>query len=135
MPADLWVIGTKRIKKNLLTAARSSPISIDPTFNFGAYEVTPLTHRHPLIEAKLKNETGKWADAIMIGPAIIHHGKSEETYDNGIRGIARKAKLVEENFGFITDGEVALINACKKNFIKAVDLRCTLHFKRNCADF
>ena len=70
----------------------------------------------------------------MIGPTIIHHGKSEEVYDIGISAIARKTALANTKFGFITDGEIHLIAACRKSFLNAQDLRCTTHFKANCKD-
>ena len=54
VPHDLWVLGTKEMEYELKTAAESFPISIDPTFNFGAFEVTPVTYRHPLIESNPK---------------------------------------------------------------------------------
>eukprot|EP00112_Aurelia_sp_Birch-Aquarium-sp1_P019608 Seg4881.2 transcript_id=Seg4881.2/GoldUCD/mRNA.D3Y31 product="Serine/threonine-protein kinase TAO3" protein_id=Seg4881.2/GoldUCD/D3Y31 len=135
IPNDMWVLGTKRMADSLKIAATAYPISIDPTFNHGAYEVTPVTYRHPFIEAKSKNVVGKWSDAVMIGPTILHHEKTEDAFDCGIRPIARKAGLMDAKFGFITDGEMALINACKTNFLKAKDLRCMIHFKENCKKF
>ena len=135
IPNDMWVLGTKRMADSLRIAATAYPISIDPTFNHGAYEVTPVTYRHPFIEAKSKNVVGKWTDAVMIGPTILHHEKTEDAFDCGMRPIARKAGLIDAKFGFITDGEMALINACKANFLKAKDLRCTIHFKENCKKF
>eukprot|EP00112_Aurelia_sp_Birch-Aquarium-sp1_P020999 Seg5543.1 transcript_id=Seg5543.1/GoldUCD/mRNA.D3Y31 product="Mitogen-activated protein kinase kinase kinase 13-B" protein_id=Seg5543.1/GoldUCD/D3Y31 len=43
IPNDLWVIGTSRMANILKSAGEGLPISIDPTFNHGAYEVTPVT--------------------------------------------------------------------------------------------
>lgn len=116
IPNDLWVIGTSRMANILKSAGEGLPISIDPTFNHGAYEVTPVTYRHPFIESKSKNVTGKWSDAILLGPTMIHHEKTEEVFDMGLRTIARKTKTMNAKVGVITDGEIALINACKSNF-------------------
>ena len=135
VPHDLWVLGDKRMENSLRNAAEVHPISIDPTFNHGLFEVTPVTFCHPFIEAKSKNANGKWADAIMIGPTVIHHEKTDDAFDSGLRPIARKCNLTDASFGVITDGELALINACKRNFPKSTDLRCSLHFKGNCKDF
>ena len=135
VPHDPWVLGDKRMENSLRNAAEVHPILIDPTFNHGLFEVTPVTFRHPFIEAKSKNAKRKWADAIMIEPTVIHHGKTDDAFDSGLRPIARKCNLTEASFGVITDGELALINACKRNLRKSIDLRCSLHFKGNCKDF
>ena len=47
IPSGLWVMGDKLMKVGLPNAAKSQPVSVDPTFNFGDYEVTPFTYRHP----------------------------------------------------------------------------------------
>ena len=135
IPQDLWVIGTKRMFSELCQDSNGQPISVDATFNHGAFEVTPLIYRHQLIVAKSKNTPGKYVPATMIGPTIIQHDKKEETYDRALREIARKTNLRTTKIGIITDGEEALINACKANFNKANMLRCTNHFRQNCKDF
>ena len=113
----------------------AQPISVDPTFNHGAFEVTPLTYRHQLIEVKSKNVPRHYVPATMIGPTVIQHDKSEEMYDQALREIARRTQLKESAIGIITDGEEALIKACKGNFNKSIMLRCTNHFRSNCKDF
>lgn len=111
------------------------PISIDPTFNFGAFEVTPLTYRHHIVESKSKNFAGKWNPALLLGPTLIHHSKTEDVFDTGLRVMSRKTELSSAKIGIVTDGEEALIKACKNNFPKSISLRCTNHFKENCKDF
>lgn len=135
IPNDMWVLGTQRMVDDLSHAEDGPPISIDPTFNHGMYEVTPLTYRNQLVLAKSKNIRDQWSNAVMIGPVILHHGKFEETFDRGIREIARKTCLNGQQIGIITDGEQALINACIQNMPKSVQLRCTAHFKENCKGF
>ena len=129
IPQDLWVIGTKRMLSELCQDSNGQPISVDAIFNHGAFEVTPLTYRHQLIVAKSKNTPGEYVPATMIGPTIIQHDKKEERYDRALREIARKTNLRTTKIGIITDGEEALINACKANFNKANMLRCTNHFR------
>ncbi len=118
VPQDLWVIGTKAMLSDLSSANGGQPISIDPTFNHGAFEVTPLTYRHQIVCNKSKNTSGKYVPATLIGPTIIQHDKSEETYDRALREIARKTHLSNTRIGIITDGEEALIKACKGSFSK-----------------
>lgn len=67
----------------------------------------------------------------MIGPTIIHHQKTEDVFDIGLHAITRKADLMSSEFGMITDGETALVKACRTNFPKSKDLRCTNHVKEN----
>ncbi len=116
---------------NLSNIYGALPVSIDPTFNFGAQEVTPLTYRHPPVEAKSKNVPGQWTDMLLIGPIILHHQKNKEVFDCEVSAMARKTCLQEAKIGIITDEESALIKACKRNFTKATHLRCMNHFKEN----
>ena len=71
----------------------------------------------------------------MIGPTILHHEKTADTFVNALVAIAGKAKLRNLKFDVITDGEVALTNARKNSFPKSIDLRCTKHFLENCKNF
>lgn len=135
IPEDLWVLGTKRMLNDLSHAEGGQPISIDPTFNHGKFEVTPITYRHQSIMAKSKNIAGQWNNAIMLGPTIVHHGKSDETYDRALKEVCRKTKLTAKKIGIVTDGEQALINACKANLPKSVRMRCTKHFRENCQEY
>ena len=96
----------------MCSLASSFPLLVDPTFNFGAYEVTPSTYRSILVESKSKNVTGAWVPATLIGPVVIQREKSTETYENAMRCIEKKCKLEEsEELFMVTDGEAALINA------------------------
>ena len=132
IPDDMWVLGTSRMMNDLSHVAGGLPLSVDPTFNHGEFEVTPITYRHQLLLSKSKNVQGEWSNATLVGPTILHHVKSEETFDRGIREVARRTGLNHQKFGLITDGEAALINACAQNMRESVPLRCTAHFKENC---
>ena len=133
-PSDLWVIGKSSMKQDLKNSAKLHPISIDPTFNHGAFEVTPFTYKTQLFQSKDKN-TGEWKQTLLLGPIILHHGKEERTYDVGFACASKMLDLDKEKFGVLTDGEPALINSIKSNFKKAILGRCTNHFKQNCEDF
>ena len=52
-------------------ASELSTLSADGTFNFGKFEVTPFTYRHPNIEWKSKNIPDKWVPATITGPTLI----------------------------------------------------------------
>ena len=101
----------------MCSSASPFPLSVDPTFNFGADEVTPFTYRSILVESKSKNMTGVWVPATMIRPVAIQYEKSTETKETVMRCIARKCKLEESGELFIvTNGEAGLINACEAVF-------------------
>ena len=135
IPSDLWVFGTKVMEEEMNSSAECYPLSVDATFNFGAFEVTPFTYRNVKIESKSKNIPGHWVPTVMVGPTIIQHNKDPETYELSMRAIARHCDLKnKENMYVITDGEQALISTCKSSFNKCSMLRCTKHFKSNCED-
>ena len=46
LPSDLWVCGTNAMISDIQRSGAGMPLSIDPTFNHGKFEVTPLTYRH-----------------------------------------------------------------------------------------
>ena len=119
----------------ILNSSKTFPLSIDPRFNFGTYEATPLTYRNVLVESKSKNVTDVWVPATMIAPVIIQHNKSAQTYETALMSIAKKIDLLK-NVGVcvITDGEPALIEACKASFQNSTMLRCTKHFEANCKE-
>ena len=77
----------------MCSSANSFPLSIDPYFNFGAYEVTPFTYLSILVESKSKNMTGAWVPATRIGPVLMQHKKSTETYETAIKCIAKKMQI------------------------------------------
>ena len=135
LPQDLWVIGTNRMIADLSHASGGYPLSVDPTFNHGAFEVTPVTYRHQHIEAKSRNVHDSWSNAVMVGLTIIHHSKTKDIYDTALRAIARKTSLSNQKIGIVTDGEAALISACKNTFKQSIGLRCTNQFKENCKDY
>ena len=87
-----------------------------------------------MLQCKSKNVAQKWVPAmIMIGPTIIQHSKTADTYETAMRSIAMKCKLENISDMFvITDGEPALIAAILNIFKKCTLLRCTRHFQNNC---
>ena len=50
-------------------------MQIDPTFNLGPYECTPISYQNLLLERK---STGK--PPVFVGPVLIHYKKDERTY-------------------------------------------------------
>lgn len=119
-PEDLWILGTDQMCKDLdrfcTSELMSYPCSVDPTFSFGKYEVTPFCYS-------------------FIGPTALHHSKSKQTYKKIVDEVTAATKGLAQNAkGFITDGEVALHESLKEGLITARGLRCFAHFQKNCID-
>ena len=78
MPADLWDLGTDvmcvDVGKFTSCEQLSHSISIDPTFDMGQFEVTPVVYRHLFLTSK---KTGN--HPIFLGPTMIHHWKDFQT--------------------------------------------------------
>ena len=136
IPEDLWVIGTNDIAFEMSNAANFRPISVDPTFNFGVFDVTSFTFRSFMVQCKSKNVAQKWVSATMIGPTIIQHSKTADTYETSIRSIAKKCKLENTSDMLVkTDREPALITAILNIFKKCTLFRCTRHSENHCKDY
>ena len=116
-------------------ASKYFPLSVDPTFNFGAYEVTPVTYRNMLFECKSRNMRNVWVPATMIGPVIIQHDKSTPSYDTALSCIAKKLGIEREDLCITTDGKQALIDTCSTCFKNSTMLRCRRQFEANCREF
>ena len=119
-----------------MSNAITLPISVDTTFSFGDYNITPFTYTSVVFQCKYKNVAKKWVPATMVRPTIIHHNKSTGTYKSAMRCIAKKCNLENKTeIYIITDGEPGLIAACLKSLSKCSLLRWTRHFRANGKDF
>ena len=115
-------------------ASELSALSVDGTFNFGKFELTPFTYSHPNIECKSKNIPNKRVPATIICLTLIQAYKTQETYVTGFQTVARKCTFKNDELSLITGGEQVLIDSCKITFIKCNLYRCTNHFKSNCEE-
>ena len=131
-PEDLWVLGKPHMCLDLsrfcTSEALSHPFSVDPTFNFGEFEVTPYSYKNLLLKCKRTNES-----PVFIGPTAIHHSKTKAAYKKIASAVvANSPELAAKGRGFITDGEQALHDALGESMKKATGLRCFNHFRQNC---
>ena len=115
-------------------AYKLSTLSVDRTFNFGKFEVSPFTYRHSNIRCKSKNVPEKWVSATIIGPILIQSNKKQESYVTGFQAVANKCTLEKEELSITADGEQVLIDSCKISFRKCNQYRCMKHFKSNCEE-
>lgn len=134
VPEDLWVLGKKHMTSDLSRFCTSEklchPFSVDPTFSFGKYEVTPFTYKHLFLKCK---RTG--AAPTFLGPTAIQYTKGKSIYKKIVSAVCNSAPtLAEKGKGFITDGEDALHSAIGEVLTHATGLRCFRHFQQNCQD-
>ena len=136
-PEDWWVLGTPRMLDNIKSSDLKDPLTLDPTFNIGKYEVIPLTYRHHILETQPRFREASWKHAALIGPTIVQRHKDANTYLETVACLGLKTGLDKrkKKFGFITDGEDALVAACERTFSNACMMRCCRHFRGNCDKF
>jgi hypothetical protein len=106
-------------------------MQIDPTFNLGPYECTPISYRNLLLERK---STGK--PPIFVGPVLLHYKKDERTFKDFLNKLKSLRPGLKDIISVGTDGEKALINALQDCLAKASErsLRCFRHFRQNVED-
>ena len=102
------------------------PLTVDPTFDIGTFNVTPISYQHLLLETK--NE-GK--HPTLIGPVLISEKKTEETYSTFCSSFKSLELGLSNLIAFGTDDEKALENAFNLNFERSVHLLCEIHLKKN----
>ena len=131
VPTDLWVLNTKVMCGDLgrFTSSEklSHPICVDPTFNMGQFEVTPVVYKHLFLTSE---RTGD--NPVFLGPTMIHHKKDFSTYKALSFACVTNCKGLEKCRGYITDSEEALDIAWRAELPKARHLRCVKHFEGNC---
>lgn len=108
---DLWVLAKPHMMTDLSRFCTSDqlshPLSVDPTFNFGKFKVTPFTYKHLFLKSK---RTGTAPS--FLGPTAIHYSKQKSMYKKVVQAVANSTPhLADEGKGFITDGEEALCSA------------------------
>ena len=101
------------------------PLCVDPTFNLGAFYVTPTTYHN------LLDETTRGNNPLPLGPILIHQTKTFRPFHYLASMLIQLNPQLAELRAFGTDGEPELIKAFEICFSKAVQLRCTNHLWQN----
>ena len=132
-PEDLWVLGTSSMCADLARYTTSKllsyPFSVDPTFQMGKFEVTPVVYKNLMLKSRRTQE-----NPIYLGPAMIHHKKTYGAYRSLAGTLALKCKGFTDVKGFVTDGEVELQRAFDGSLPTGQSLRCFKHFESNCKE-
>jgi hypothetical protein len=102
------------------------PLTVDPTFNIGQFNVTSISYQHLLLE------TGKEGNyPTLIGPVVIHEKKTEQTYSLFCGSLKALEPGLNKLLAFGTDDKLALIKGFNNNFERAVHLLCEIRLKKN----
>ena len=130
-PEPLCILATDRRQLNDLKRFCCNPVeyrlfTVDPTFNIGKYNVTPITYQHLLLENR---RDGKHPS--LIGPVLLHEKKTTETYSTFSGTLRTLEPELRDVMAFGTDDEEALIQGFRNNFDRSVHLLCELHLEKN----
>ena len=132
-PVDTWVLGTRVMQKDLVRFSTCEgfrrPFSVDPTFNMGQFEVTPIVYHNLILTSKRTNQ-----HPVFLGPTMVHHKKDYGTYKILSSTCVSKCRGLSKARGFVTDGEAALKRAFEDELGDATVLRCFRPFEGNCKD-
>ena len=99
---------------------------VDPTFNFGDFNITPIVYRNLLLEHRTKGYI-----PLMLGPILVHQQKKFCSYNYFASTLIGLKPSLRNILAFGTDGESELIKAFTTNFPNAIHLRCFRHFRAN----
>ena len=98
---------------------------VDPTFNFGDYNLTVSTYRHLLLV------TDKGVNPVRIGPVLIHQRKTFSSYVNLPFSMIKHNPQLSGVLCTRSDGEKPLKDALNIGFSSAVHLLCDIHMEDN----
>ena len=76
-------------------------LTVDPTFNLGDFDVTPVTYRHLMLESVRYGSC-----PLFIGPTLVHYKKTFHTYVFFASTLIGLRKGLQRLRAFGTDGEV-----------------------------
>ena len=111
----LFVLASKRqndLKRFCCYEREFKPHTVEPTFNIGRFNVTPISYQHLALENK---NGGK--HPTFIGPMLIHE-KTEETYSTFCASLKSLEPELANLIALGTDDEEALEKAFNNNFEK-----------------
>ena len=98
------------------------PLTVDPTFDFGPYNVTLISYQHLIV---LRGEDGK--HPTMIGPVLLHEKKTQSTYSLFGGTLKSLEPELKNLMAFGTDDKKALVRGFNETFKRATHLLCKIH--------
>lgn len=100
-----------------------SIMGVDPTFNFGDFNVTPTVYCNLLLEHRTRGHC-----PVMLGPMLVHHQKKFSSYNFFASTLISLRPALCNIIAFGTDGETELYKAFAANFPYALHLCCFCHY-------
>ena len=124
------VVGTNRqlddLKRFCCNPVEYRPLTEDPTFGFGPYNVTPISYQHLIT---LRREDGKRPP--IIGSVLLHEKKTQHTYSLSGGTLKSLEPELKNLMAFGTDDEKALVGGFNATFERATRLLCEIHLRKN----
>ena len=124
------VVGTNRqlndLKRFCCNPLEYRPLTIDPTFDFGPYNVTPISYQHLMVR---RREDGN--HPTMTGPVLLHEKKTQSTYSLFGATLKSLEPELKNLMAFGTDDEKALVGEFSESFERAIHLLCEIHIRKN----
>lgn len=102
------------------------PFTVDPTFDIGHFNVTPITYQHLALRNRHNDKHPS-----VIGPVLLHERKTEETYSTFGGSLRTLEPGLKDLLAFGTDDEKALVSGFRNNFERSINLLCELHLQKN----
>jgi len=129
-PEPMAILATNRqlndMVRFLTDEHQHTVMGIDPTFNFGDFNVTPIAFRYLLLEHRKEGHS-----PIMLGPLLVHQQKKFSSYHFFSSTLISLCPSLRNVKCFGTDGETQLFQAFQTQFPEAIHLRCFRHFRAN----
>ena len=101
----------------LATDQQFAIMGVDPTFNFGDFNVTPIVYRNLLLEHRTKGHS-----PLMLGPILVHQEKKFCSYNYFASTLIGLKPSLRNVLAFGTDGECELVKAFTTNFPNTIHL-------------
>ena len=103
-----------------------SVLTVDTTYKLGDFYVTPMTYHNLMLEdIKTKRHP------VMLGPLLVHQKVDFPAFNYFSSTLIGLQKELQHVLAFGTDGDKAIVEALSHSFPFAIQLRCSLHFKKN----
>ena len=129
-PEPMAVLATNRqlndMVRFLTDPLQHTVMGIDPTFNFGDFNVTPIVFRYLLLEHRKESHS-----PIILGPLLVHQQKKFTCYHFFASTLISLCPSLRDIKAFGSDGETQLYQAFQMQLPEATHLRCFRHFRAN----
>ena len=129
-PEPMAVLATNRQLNDMIRfltdPLQHTIMGIDPTFNFGDFNVTPIVFRYLLLEHRKEGHS-----PIILGPLLVHQQKKFTSYHFFASTLISLCPSLRSIKAFGSDGETQLYQAFQMQLPEAIHLRCFRHFRAN----